>query len=129
MDKKKGIITTILWIARGWGTLVLAFVLFFLIAHLMGGAERNGDEFRKTNEILSFIFFPIGTAFGLALAIKWEGLGGLIGTLCMVVLFAIRFDLLKDFMFVAVILPPCLLYLIYGILSKQFSKRHKAESF
>ncbi len=120
MANKEKIANIIRWIARIWGTLILAFVLFFLIADVIGGTENGGGL--KKDEILSFIFFPISTLFGLAIALKWEGLGGLIATLGITALFIVRFDLISDFVFIAGIAPPGILYLIYWFLSKDRSK-------
>ena len=120
MANKKKIANTIRWIARIWGTLILAFVLFFLIADIIGGSESGGGL--KKDEILSFIFFPISTLLGLAIALKWEGLGGLIATLGIAGLFMVRFDLISDFVFIAGIAPPGILYLVYWFLSKDRSK-------
>lgn len=108
------------WIARIWGTLILAFVLFFLIADLIGGAE-NGGGLNK-DEVLSFIFFPMSTLLGLAIALKWEGLGGLIATLGIAGLFIVRFDLISDFVFIGGVAPPGILYLIYWFSTKESSK-------
>ena len=120
MANKEKTANTIRWIARIWGTLILAFVLFFLIADIIGGTENGGGL--KKDEILSFIFFPICTVLGLAIALKWEGLGGLIATLGITGLFIVRFDLISDFVFIAGIAPPGILYLIYWFLSKDRSK-------
>ncbi len=83
MKNKKRIATIIRLIARIWGSLILLFLLLFLGAHVfqaLCGPEGAGDGgFNSTGEMLSFyFFFPVGTMIGLALAWKWEGLGGLI---------------------------------------------------
>ena len=79
MDRQR-ILTLLLWTARILGSLILAFVLFFLVAHLFGDEESNAG-FSSTRDIISFAFFPIATVLGLALAWKWEGVGGGISTL------------------------------------------------
>lgn len=120
MANKEKIANAIRWIARIWGTLILAFVLFFLIADIIGGTESGGGL--RKDEILSFIFFPVSTLLGLAIALKWEGLGGLVATLGIIGLFIIRFDLISDVVFIAGIAPPGILYLVYWFLSKNRSK-------
>ena len=77
-QKKNAIL--IRWIARIWGTLILAFVLFFILA-LIFGEDESGKGIFSTSEVITFIFFPISTVIGLTIAFKWEGLGGLITTL------------------------------------------------
>lgn len=65
------------WTARIYGTLILAFLLFFVLAHLFGNDE-SGAGFQSSKEIIAFTCFPIGAIVGLGLAWKWVRLGGLI---------------------------------------------------
>ena len=103
---------TIRWVARIWGTLVLAFVLFFLIAHLFGVHEA-GAELLSTKDKLTFLFFPLSTLTGLAIAWKWEGTGGSITVLGMIGLLIIRPNLLSAFWLIGAVLIPGLMYMIY----------------
>jgi hypothetical protein len=116
MNHFKDRIKIIRWVARIWGTAVLAILLFFLIASIFGaeglGAFKPGDE-------ITFLFFPISTIVGLALAWRWEGLGGLIATVGLMLLFVVRLDLVSTPTFLLGIFPPGILYL----LSWYFSKR------
>ena len=94
---------SILWIARGWGGIILAFVLFFLIAPIFGNEEgRTG--FTNTRDIITFILFPISTIIGLAIAYKWEGTGGLISSLAIV--FAMLLNETIDLKFMLSIFAP-----------------------
>ena len=108
---------TILWIARISGSLILLFVLFFLLAHVFGD-EESGNGFRNTTEIIMFLFFPISTTLGLALALKWEGLGGIITTAGMIGLFILRPDLLSN-IYMAIPILPGVLYTTYWLLSRK----------
>lgn len=65
----------LLWLARIWNALALAFLLFMLIAHLVGDEEMN---FNSQKEWLMFLFFPIGLILGLALCWWKSWLGGLV---------------------------------------------------
>lgn len=124
MKNHKKIATIIRWIARIWGTSILAFVLFFLFAHIFGTEEGiNGFN----NNSISFIFFPISSIIGLAIALKWEGLGGLITTVGIIGLFILRFDLISDPFFICGITPPGILYLVYWYLSKGKTEAVKKE--
>ncbi|HKJ48786.1 MAG TPA: hypothetical protein VJ973_06835, partial [Christiangramia sp.] len=76
MKNQTYITKTVLWIARIWGGLILAFILFFVIAHLFSEEEASSNAFKDPKEVISFICFPILTCIGLALAYKWPGLGG-----------------------------------------------------
>jgi hypothetical protein len=129
------IATIIRWIARIWGGLILAFVLFFLLAHVIGSITGDGEQgggFANIQEVIAFICFPIGTIIGLALAYKWEGLGGLIASLGLIIMLVILTvfmpipenasfsDFFKRFsFFIFFIFPPGLLYLIFWYLSKK----------
>jgi len=115
MKNQKKTINIIRWIARIWGTSILAFVLFFLFANIFG-TEGGGNGFN--NNSISFIFFPISSIIGLAIALKWEGLGGLIATVGIIVFFILRSDLISDPFFICGIAPPGVLYLVYWYLSK-----------
>ena len=115
MKNQKKTANIIRWIARIWGTSILAFVLFFLFAHIFG-TEEGGNGFN--NNSISFIFFPVSSIIGLAIALKWEGLGGLITTVGIIGFFILRFDLISEPFFICGITPPGILYLVYWYLSK-----------
>lgn len=113
-------IRNLLWIARIWGSTILAFVFFFLVAYVFGN-EETSDNPISTRDKITFVFFPIGTIIGLAVALKWEGLGGFIASLSLMILFTIRFDLIYSIIFPIVIFPPGLLYLLYWFLQRNWS--------
>lgn len=116
MKNQKKTANLIRWIARIWGTLILAFVLFFVLAHIFGDEESGG--FQGTSEIITFIFFPVSSVIGLSIAWKWEGLGGLITTLGIIGLFIMRFDLISNLYIIVGIAPPGILYVLYWYLTK-----------
>ena len=105
-----------LWAARISGSLILLFVLFFLFAQIFG-KDESGEGFRNTQEIITFVLFPISTVIGLSIAYKWEGLGGVISTLGILALFVIRPELLKAF-FIAFPIVPGILYIVYWVMSR-----------
>ncbi|MCK5793359.1 MAG: hypothetical protein KAH12_01535 [Anaerolineales bacterium] len=64
------------WIARIWAALMLAFMLFMFIAHIV--EDGIGPEFSLTlRESLMMVSMFVSLA-GLALAWKWERLGGIL---------------------------------------------------
>lgn len=103
------------WIARIWGTTILAFVLFFLFANIFGSEESGG--IRDVKEAISAIS-GIFAIIGLAIALKWEGLGGLLTIIGLTGLFIVRFDLISNPYIIGGIAPPGILYLIYWYLTK-----------
>lgn len=117
MKNQKKTANIIRWIARIWGTSILAFVLFLLFTHIFG-TEEGDNGFNNTRELISFIFFPCSIIIGLAIAMKWDGLGGLITTIGMIGLFITRFDLISDPFFICGITPTGILFIVYWYLSK-----------
>jgi hypothetical protein len=116
--------TTIRWIARIWGSVSLIFLLFFVGAHLIGTITGKGEpmgRFNSPSEMVSFIFFPVSIMIGLAMAWKWEGLGGLIATVGIIAFYIIRRDLLFNGPITA-LAAPGLLFLVYWFLTRNRAK-------
>ena len=105
------------WLAKITGTIVLAFLLFFIVAHLVG-AEENRAGFREVADMLTFILFPVCPVVGLLIAYKWNFAGGLISTGAMLVLFLMRPDLWHG-VYVVLSGVPGLLYLISSLIGKR----------
>lgn len=87
-------------------------------AHLIGalfGSEERGSGFQSTTEVFGFIFFPVSIMIGLALAWKWEGLGGIITTIGIISFHILRPDLIFDPMIDGLAFPG-LLFILYWIL-------------
>lgn len=116
MADKIKIATIIRWIARIFGSLILAFFLFFIFAHIFGDDE-SGNGFQNSKEVISFLFIPISILIGLTLAFKWEGLGGIITIAGMIGFFIVRPDLLNN-LFMAIPGIPGILYLVYWLMTK-----------
>ncbi len=117
MKNHRYIVRTTLWLARIWGSLILAFVLYFVIIHLIEDQGSGLAGLTETRELISFIFFPILTLVGLAMAYRWEGIGGLVTTTAL--LFTMIFSGLLDLKFILLIFPPGLLYIAYWFLSRK----------
>ena len=116
MGDQKYMRKSILWMARIWGTLIIAIVLIFLIAHIFE-KEPWGERFSNPRELITFICFPVLTIIGLALAYKWEGRGGLISSLALIT--AMILNNLLELKFILLILPPGFLYLSYWYLNRK----------
>ena len=124
MKNKNRTATIILWIARIWGSLSLAFLLFMVGASVIGTYTGGGNPdggFKSTSEMVSFLFFPLSVILGLGIAWKWEGLGGLITIGGIIGFHIIRPDLIFDFWIDGLAIPG-LLFLIYWFLSKSLVK-------
>ena len=117
MKNHKKTANIIRWIARIWGTSILAFVLFFLFADIFGTEEGEGGGIRNVKEGISAVSGIIAI-IGLGIALKWEGLGGLLTIIGLTGLFIVRFDLLSSPYIIGGIAPPGILYLVYWYLTK-----------
>ena len=120
MENRKNIMNIFLWIARIAGTLVVAFVLFFLLSDILNGKGPGGSPL-SLKETITFFFFPLSTILGLLLALKWEGLGGTITIVGLIGLLIIRPDLVTSLLLVSLIAIPGFLYLGYWYFSKNYS--------
>ena len=123
MGMNKYIKHTSLWLARIWGTLVLGIILFFLVAHLFEMNDSRAAAINDTKDLIIFFFFPILTLTGLALAYKWEGLGGFIASLAIIVAMTLNNTLGLEFLLL--IFPPGFLYLVYWYYSKKERKMQR----
>lgn len=110
------------WVARITGSLLLLFLLWMLVGHLTGSANGpHGMTFRSTGEILAFVLFPICTMVGLAMAYRWELLGGATAVGSIALLCALRPDLIQSY-FLALTLPG-VLYLLHWALQRRSGAR------
>ena len=103
--------------ARGLGTITLAFLLFMVITEFFG-SEESGLGIGPGKDMVSLLCFPISTIVGLTLAYKWEGIGGIITVLGMISLHVIRPDLASDLLISAFAIPG-LLYIIFAVWKKR----------
>jgi len=74
------------WVARIWGTVIVAFTLLILIGYgwswvTTGTADPYAVEDYPPIENLPVVFSVLGV-LGLGIAWRWEGLGGAIAVLC-----------------------------------------------
>ncbi len=118
MENQMKIRNTIRWSARIIGTLILALVLFFLLADIFGSANSSVQKL-STKDGITFVFFPLSTIIGLALAWKWEAMGEFITILGLVGLLIMRPDLASNSLLMAIVACPGLLYLISWYISRQ----------
>ncbi len=108
MESTKIFQIIIKWTARVLNALTLSFILFFIFAHILGDAEK-GNGFTDHNEMVLFAFFPILTIVGLALAWKWEMIGGVISFTSMLIALSMLnpnlSEMLKEPQFLLIALP------------------------
>lgn len=118
MNNKDRLANIIRWIARILGALILIFVLFFLLMDVFGSQESFGEGMISIYDYIAFICFPISTIIGLAIAFKWEGLGGLISTVGFLCLLFVRPDLSSSLLMMSLVIPG-LLYIIHWIMTRK----------
>jgi hypothetical protein len=111
------------WLARIYGSISLLFLIFMVGAHVIGAISgtNDGAGFNSTQELISFLFFPISIMIGLGLAWKWDGLGGLITILGIVGFHIFRPDLISDPM-IDGLAAPGIIFIIYWLIN--FNFRH-----
>ena len=124
MKNQKKSADIIRWIARIWGTAILVFVLVFLLADIFG--TEKGGGIRDVKEAISAITGIIAI-IGLGIALKWEGLGGLLIIAGLTGLFIVRFDLSSNPYIIGGIAPPGIFYLVYWYLTKGQVKTDEKE--
>ncbi len=116
-------------LARIMGTMSLIFLIFMLGAHLwddlLGGTSF--ERFSSKNELFAFIGFPCMTIVGLALAWRWEGIGGGIVVTGMVIL-AISIGVKPIISLIGILASPSLLFIAYAIISRQKSNNQELSS-
>ena len=108
MENQKSRITfIILWAARISGGIVLLLFISSLAEELIDGNFMN-STFNFYDEAWKKIVFFAGTILGLLLAYKWEGLGGLLTTVALIV---------SGFIHPLVMIPG-LLYIVYYLMRR-----------
>jgi hypothetical protein len=71
---EKNSVVVIRWVARMWGSTIVALTVLFALMHTV-----TPDAPPPTaSEWVGLAFFPMGVCAGLVLAWRWEGLGGVI---------------------------------------------------
>jgi len=109
------------WLARIWGGLAAAFLIFMYIAHVLS----SWSFLPSGSDALPFIFFPIGVAVGLVIAMKWAGLGGSITFVSMIAWHLIMYTAHGEPDIEPMIdglAAPSLLFLVAWLLSRRHSR-------
>ncbi|MGD2158204.1 MAG: hypothetical protein PVG32_15110 [Anaerolineales bacterium] len=84
-DKKQKTMKIVRWVARVWSLVILFFFLLIFIGEIL---SPHTEEAMTLSDAALLILFPIATCLGLALAWRWEFLGGVI-SLISIVLFVV----------------------------------------
>ena len=107
---------SLLWTARILGLIILLFFLYFLIVYVLG-IGHEAMSISTTTEVLTFVGFPICTVIGLALAWRYEGIGGALTVLGNLVLLILRPELFSR-IYLVVPLIPGILFIWIGVLKR-----------
>ena len=76
-------------VARVMSAIIIAFALIMFIGETMESAKRGTSSPLTSNAILQLSLFGIGL-LGLALAWKWELIGGIISLLAFITIFIVN---------------------------------------
>ena len=115
-------IDVVRWIARIWGSLSVAFLLFMIIGHVIDPEVPFLSGFHSTREVIIFLLFPVSTMIGIWMAWPSEFWGSLFTLVGISGLFALRQDLLFD-PWISIIIAPAFIYLFVWWLD-----RHSTET-
>lgn len=107
----------LLWIAKIGSAFCIAFLLFMIGGHLFGSEDTLPNGFISSSELVTFLFFPIGTLIGLMLAWKRNMLGGLITVLGIICFHFVTGDYYL-IPWIDGMTIPGILFLIYGFLKR-----------
>jgi hypothetical protein len=125
-EQNSSTLTILRWIARVWGTAIVALVLLFVLMHTVSPDAPAPT----TREWIGLLFFPFGVCAGLVLAWRWEGPGGAVTLASFILFYAWMFlsggNLPRGpwFAFAA---APGILYLTIGVISILL-ERHGANA-
>lgn len=113
-------------IARIWSIVCFGFFVFIIIMEIL--YPHGGEGWRPRDMVLA-AFIPIGVFLGMALAWRWEGLGGALTTLSVIgfylAMFILDGDLPRSGVF-AMLIPliiPGILFLISWVLHRRPSSQ------
>ena len=133
MEEEKNVVvhkdlklTILRWIARIWSYIVVAFILLFVGAQIVG-TGIDADSFDLVTG-LGFAFFPIGLTVGLIIAWWKEGLGGTIATVSIIIFHLIM--LISDgdpsfALFIELLAVPGPLFIICWLLSRKSEMKNE----
>ncbi|HEY0975970.1 MAG TPA: hypothetical protein VGE21_00755 [Flavobacteriales bacterium] len=106
--------TGLQWTAWISGSLLLGFLLFMLVGHLIGDANGpHGMRFTNDREVVAFVLFPVCTALGLLLAYRWPLLGGSVSVLSLLALMLLHPNLMRPVF--GLLAMPGMLYIVHAI--------------
>lgn len=112
------------WFARIWAGLVVAFVGFFLLAHVFGSGEGS-LHLEGGIEWLRFSLFPLGLITGLVIGWRHEFTGGAVALSSMTALWWVDRHLIGEPGFdplLASLALPAVLYLVSAALHRSRSQ-------
>jgi len=123
-DTDGKVVLFIRWVARLWGTAIVALVVLFALMHA-ATPDAPGPTAR---EWVGLLFFPAGVCVGLVMAWRWETLGGAIAVGSFLAFYTWMFvsgGRLPSGPYFAVAAAPGVLYLLCRLLSR--GSRHAAS--
>jgi len=116
MDNVMPWLRTLGLVARISGALVSAFLLFFLVGHLLG--EEGFGHFATSGEVLLFLCFPVLVILGLLVAFWRPGTGGAIALSGMVA-FLVQEPRLWTNGYMLGITFPALAFVLFAVLKRR----------
>ena len=109
-------------IARIWSIVCFGFFIFIVVMEII--FPHGGEGWRPRDVVLA-VFIPVGVFLGMALAWRWEGLGGAVTTLSVISFYLAMFipdgDLPRPMVFTMLVplIIPGILFLISWALHRR----------
>ena len=117
---RKKIVLTIRWLAR-----IASIVSIGLLAAFVFGPNEP-LQFQSPGEWIGFLFFPIGIVIGMLVAWRWEILGGLTATICLLGFYVWHFvqtDKFPSGPYFLLFALPGLILLLVGLASSRQNRK------
>jgi hypothetical protein len=121
LKDKKRLVTALRLVAKIWSILSIGFLLFAIIGEAVFPATES-SQFANLVEIIAMIFFPFGVMVGMAMAWKWEKIGGIVTIISLLVfyiLILIPRSAFRGIPFSLFIAGPGFLFLACSLISKR----------
>jgi hypothetical protein len=121
-DVERSVVVFLRWIARMWGTAVVALVVLFAVMH----AVSPDAPAPTASEWVGLLFFPFGVCVGLVMAWRWEAAGGAVTVASFITFYAWMFvsgGWLPSGPYFAIVAVPGAIFLVCRLLARKSTRR------
>ena len=116
---------------RRTAKIVIGVLVGLTVLMLPAYRIQDGSLLPEGNDAIPFLFSPIGYTIGLIVALKWEGLGGLINVACVIgwqiALSVVKSDSGSGFVFYLTAIPG-LVFIALWYADRRLRREHEAHN-